>query len=95
MSKEIPLQHRDLFIQIGIAISVLRKVRGMSQEELAEKADISRSLMSVIEAPNLAHNFTLETFFSIADALDVEPADLLTAAMFPDKVINKNKKTEN
>lgn len=94
MSKEIPLRHRDMFIQIGIAISVLRKIRGMSQEQLAEKADISSSLMSIIEAPNMAHNFTLETFLSIADALDVDPADLLNSAMFPDKVINKKKRTE-
>ena len=44
MSKdEISFKNRDRFIQMGIAISSLRKMRGMSQEQLAEKASISRS----------------------------------------------------
>lgn len=90
MSKEIPFHHRDRFFQMGIAISTLRRVRGMSQEELAAKANISRSLISAIEAPSLPHNFTLETLLSIADALDVDPSDLFTASMFLDNVISKN-----
>ena len=44
MSKEeISFKNRDRFIQLGIAISALRKMRGMSQDQLAEKANISRS----------------------------------------------------
>ena len=35
MSKEIGFKNRDRFIQLGITISVLRKMRGMSQEQLA------------------------------------------------------------
>ena len=57
MRKEVSFKNRDRFIQLGIAISSLRKVRGMSQEKLAEKANISRSLLSVIEAPNAAHGY--------------------------------------
>lgn len=70
---------------------LLRKIRGMSQEKLAEKAGISRSLLSVIEAPNIAHCFSMEVFYNIADALDVSPSDLLTASLFPDNIINKSK----
>ena len=51
MSKTVSFKNNDRFIQIGIAIVTLRKLRGMSQEKLAEKAGISRSLLSVIEAP--------------------------------------------
>ena len=47
MRKEVSFKNRDRFIQLGIAISSLRKVRGMSQEKLAEKAGISRSLLTV------------------------------------------------
>ena len=61
----------------------------MSQEALAEKAGISRSLLSVIEAPNTANSFSLETLYDIADALDVSPSDLLTASLFPDNIIKK------
>ena len=38
MSKEIDFKNRDRFIQLGITISVLRKMRGMSQEQLAAEA---------------------------------------------------------
>lgn len=90
MSKEVSFKNHDRFIQLGIAISTLRRMRGLSQDKLAEKAGISRSLLSVIEAPGIAKSFSLEVFYDIADALDVDPADLITASVFPDRVINKN-----
>ncbi len=37
MSREIDFKNRDRFIQLGITISVLRKMRGMSQEQLAQR----------------------------------------------------------
>lgn len=89
MRKEISFKNRDRFIQLGIAISSLRRIRGMSQEQLAAEAHISRASLSVIEAPNLAHSFSLEAFFNIADALDVDPVDLLGASVFSDRIINK------
>ncbi len=89
MSKKVSFKNYDRFIQLGIATSTLRKMRGLSQEQLAEEAGISRSLLGAIEAPNLAKTFSLEVFFDIADALDVDPADLITASVFPDRVINK------
>lgn len=91
MSKKADFRNRDRFIQLGIAIATLRKMRGMSQEQLAEKAEVSRSHISAIEAPGLARPFSLVVFFNIADALDVDPADLINASVFPDKVL-KNKK---
>lgn len=90
MSKDVAFQNRDRFIQIGIAIATLRKLNGMSQEKLAEEAGISRSPLSYIEAPGMAHNFSLDVFFSIADALKVNPANLITASGFPDQIL-KNK----
>lgn len=91
MSKEVSFKNYDRFIQLGIAISTLRKTRGLSQEELAARAGISRSLLGLIEAPNVAKSFSLEVFYDIADALDIDPADLITASVFPDRVINKNR----
>lgn len=89
MRKKVSFKNRDRFIQLGIAISTLRKIRGMSQEKLAEKANISRSLLSVIEAPNAANSFSLEVLYNIADALDIAPADLINASMFSDAIINR------
>ncbi len=87
MSKEVSFKNRDRFIQLDIAISSLRRLRGFSQEKLAEKSNISRSLLSSIEAPGIAAGFSLEAFFNIADALDINPADLIKASAFPD-IIN-------
>ena len=86
MSKETPFDNRDRLIQLGIAIGALRKLRGLSQEMLAEKAGVSRSLISSIEAPGIAKTFSLDVFFSIADVLEIDPADLLKTSVFPDVV---------
>ena len=91
MSNEINLKNRDRFIHLGIAIADLRKVRGMSQEQLAEKAGVSRSHISSIEAPGIARPFSVDVFFNIADALEIDPKDLIEASIFPDKIISKKK----
>lgn len=91
MSKEVEFKNRDRFLQLGIAISALRKMRGMSQEQLSEKANVSRSHISSIEAPGIVRPFSLEVFFNIADALEIDPADLINAAVFPDKILANTK----
>ena len=88
MGKEVDYNNRDRFIQIGIAISTLRRIRGLSQEKLAEKANISRSLLSNIEAPNMAYGFSMNVFYNIADALGIAPEKLITASVFSDEIIN-------
>lgn len=91
MSKQSDFKNRDRFIQLGIVIAALRKVRGLSQEQLAEKAGISRSFLSSIEAPGMVRPFSLEVLYNIADALEIEPSDLLKASMFPDKMKAEHK----
>lgn len=92
MSKEIDFKNRDRFIQLRITISVLRKMRGMSQEQLAAEAMMSRSHLSAIEAPNIVRPFSVEVLFNIADALKVEPGDLLNTSIIPDQILNKKEK---
>ena len=95
MSKdEINFKNRDRFIQIGIAISSLRKMRGMTQEQLAEKAGISRSHLSAIEAPNMVRAFSMEAFLNISDALDVTPIELLQIAFLQDQILNRKNQGE-
>lgn len=89
MGRNVAFKNQDRFIQLGIAIAALRKLRGLSQEQLAEKAGVSRSLISVIEAPGMAYGFSLEVFFNIADALEIDPADLINAAVFPDQSLDR------
>ncbi len=89
MSKEIDFKNRDRFIQLGIAIATLRKMRGMSQEQLSEKANVSRSHISAIEAPGIVRPFSLDVFFNIADALEVDPAVLINASTLLDDILKK------
>ena len=92
MGQMVEFKNRDRLIQLGIAIATLRKMRGLSQEKLAELAGVSRSHISAIEAPGIAQSFSLEVFFNISDALDVDPADLINASVFPDRVLGKKNK---
>lgn len=89
MSKDIEFKNRDRFVQLGIAISALRKMRGLSQEQLAERANVSRSHISAIEAPGIVRSFSMDVFFNIADALEIDPADLINASLFPDRIFSK------
>ena len=73
MSKEVDFKNRDRFIQLGIAIAALRKMRGMSQEKLAEKIDKTTNFIGAAEAPNVNRTVSLDTLFDIAKALDVPP----------------------
>ena len=88
VSKDEPsFRNRDRFIQLGIVIAAIRRMRGMSQEQLAEKACISRSHLSAIEAPNMVRAFSMDIFFNIADALEVDPSDLIKGKLFSDDVL--------
>ena len=75
--KEVGFENRDRFVELGLMISALRKAKGYTQHELAEKTHISRSHLSSIEAPNITSSFSLEILFNIADILEVKPGDLL------------------
>ena len=90
MNKEMSLKNRDRLIQLGITISTFRKYRGLSQEQLAERASVSRSLISSIEAAGVAKFFSLEVFCNLADALEIEPATLLSAPTQFDNLLKQN-----
>ncbi len=81
--------YRDKINQLGIAIATLRRMRNMTQEQLSEKAGISRTFLSVIEAPGTSSSFSLEVLYALSDALDVNAGDLLNYAEYPEKIFNK------
>ena len=70
--------HAERFMkQLGLNIAYHRKLKGLTQEQLAELAGISRTHLSNIEAPNMPTSMSIDTFFDIAKLLGVEPAKLL------------------
>lgn len=81
MRKEVGFSNRDRLIELSLTITVLRKMRGMSQEQLAAAAKISRSHLSAIEAPNIVRAFSVEALYNIADALGVRAGDLLNSSL--------------
>lgn len=59
---------------LGLNIAYYRKKRQLSQEQLAERINISRTHMSRIETADCA--VSLDVVFRICDVLDVNPAKL-------------------
>lgn len=64
--------------KIELNIAYHRKLKGLTQLQLAEAVNISRTHMSNIEAPNMPTSISLETLLDIADALEVPAMLLLT-----------------
>ena len=71
------IKYRDDLISVGLKIGYLRRQKGMTQEQLAEKAGISAGFLSQVEAPNMVMGISLATLFALADALEVPPSKLL------------------
>ena len=69
-------EHADIYKKLRFNITYTRKMQGLSQLQLAEKAGISRTHMSNIEAPGGDTGLSLDVLFDIAAALDVPIAKL-------------------
>ena len=64
-------KHNDEFNNIALNIAYYRKKAGLTQLQLAELINISRTHMSVIEARNIKTSASLDTIFEIAEVLNV------------------------
>ncbi|MBS4010488.1 MAG: helix-turn-helix transcriptional regulator [Roseovarius sp.] len=56
-------------------LRAVRRDKGLSQEELAHRAELDRTYISALERN--VYNPTIDVVARLADALDVEPATLL------------------
>ena len=63
------------YLAIGKRIAILRKKRDITQEQLAEKTDLSNVYISHIE--NSRSIPSLETLMKVCSALDVTPDEIL------------------
>lgn len=68
-------EHAMDYIQLGLKIAYYRKLRGLSQEELADRIHKHPAFLGQVEAPNIQKAISLDTLFDIAKTLDV-PAHL-------------------
>lgn len=76
----------------GRRLKALRSARGLSQEQLANRAGLDRTYVSSCEAGR--RNVTLRTIVRLAEALSVDPSSLIqdrtlkvaeTGAPYPDR----------
>lgn len=73
--------YSDKYRQIGLKIAYYRKLRGLTQEELAEQASLAPAYIGHLEAPNITKALSLDALFDIAAILEVSPYKFL---MFED-----------
>jgi transcriptional regulator with XRE-family HTH domain len=76
-STKISNKNRSRYIELGLNVAYYRKLAGITQEELAERCNLSRTYISNIEASNMITTTSLEALFNISDALEIEPHKLL------------------
>ncbi len=62
-------------VAVGRVIQSVREKKGLSQEVVSGLADIGRTHLSAIERG--VRKPTIETFFRIADAMDIKPSALM------------------
>ena len=67
-------EHFEEYKKLGLNIAYYRKEQGLSQIQLADKIDISRTHMSRIENNDCA--VSLDVIFGIAKALNIPVAKL-------------------
>ena len=77
MSKKVSLP--DLYVTaLSMALEHRRRELGLSQDELAERAGLHRTYVSLIERKSC--NFSIKIFMRLAFALEIDPAELMRAA---------------
>lgn len=64
--------------QIGRKIAYYRRLRNLTQEELASRINISTSTLSKIECGRYNNNLSLSMLLAIADGLNIELSILVT-----------------
>ena len=70
-------EFRENYIKIGLKVSYYRKLKSLTQEQLAEIMGCDVSFIGQIKAPNIYKSISLDTLFRIANALQISPHKLL------------------
>ncbi len=64
-------EYKNDYVKLGLKIAYYRKLKGLTQEELAERIDKSAAFIGHVEAPNIHKTISLDTLFDIAKELGV------------------------
>ena len=69
-------QYYEQYIRFGLNIQYYRKLRGMTQEDFADRIGKSWSFVAKIESPTRAFGVSMETLFKMAEVLEVPVSKL-------------------
>ena len=70
-------KHAEKHRMLGLKIAYYRKLKGYTQEQLAEKINKSLAFIGAVEAPNVLRTVSLDTLFDIAEALEIPAYKLM------------------
>jgi transcriptional regulator with XRE-family HTH domain len=73
----------DIKLKVGQRIRELRQTQKLSQEALANKANVDRTYMTDLE--NGRRNVSIEVLKRVTDALDITFTEFFTTSTFYDK----------
>ena len=76
------LQNHILLKQVGAKIAYFRSLRGITQEELASRISVNKSVISRIERGQYNENVGIIMLWSIANALKIDMSMLVTFTEF-------------
>lgn len=65
--------------EFGAELRAARRSRGLTQEEIADRADFDRTYPSLLERG--LRTPTLTVLLKLAEALEIEPAELINATL--------------
>ena len=66
---------QDFLVNLGVHIRHIREVKKISQQNLADLCDLPKTTIGRIERAEM--NTTIKTLVKIANALEIEPKELL------------------
>lgn len=70
-------EFREYYKLIGLRVAYFRKMKEMTQAQLAEKMGVDTSFIGQIEAVNIYKPISMDTLFRLSKALEQPPFKLL------------------
>jgi transcriptional regulator with XRE-family HTH domain len=64
-------KRKTQYKQLGLNIAYYRRLKGLTQSDLAEAVNLSRNHISNMEAPGMRTSISIEKLLDIADVLEV------------------------
>ena len=73
----VQTNYPERYKMLGLRIAYYRRKCGYTQETFAKKIGRSQNFVAQVEGPGMIVGVSLETLFTMAEALGVEPGKLL------------------